>query len=149
MDTYFVNLESPKFNLKQKVLQVFILGGTFFALSFSWKFFWPDATYRNRGLLSIATEAGLVALVWAFLMVFFAPTWSRKYKLLVGDESITAVVEKTGLKKWFNQEKTVRKGEIRTILELKTGMGLSERVDWAPVFGDLSTCQKRCRITSI
>jgi hypothetical protein len=132
MDTYLVRPDSPKPTLKQRAIAVLCFGGIYFILMLGWQFFWPTSTERNRGLLTIAVVTGLVSLTWGLGMAF----WPRKlpsYKLLVDDESITGVTEYTGWMKWLVMRRTISKGKVRTIWEIKgrlgapSGMGFSDR----------------------
>jgi len=132
MKTYPVMLNSQKPVLKQRAVSVLYLSGFYFILLFGWKFFWPTSTERNSGLLGTAIETGVVSLLWGLTMAF----WPRKfpsYKLLVDDESITSVVEFTGWMKWWVVRRSISKGKVRTIWEIRgkqgmpRGMGFSER----------------------
>ena len=136
MDTYFVQLDSPKRSLKHKVAEALLLGGLYFALWLSWSLLWPNPYRRNSGALSIALEGGFVALFWAVSMAFVPRSSKPSYKLLVDEESITGVTEYSGWMKWFVSRKTIRKGEVRNIFEIKgrlgapSGVGISKRGTW-------------------
>jgi len=137
MDTYIVPLNPWKPTLKQRAVVVLLGGGTFFILMFGWKMLWPSMAERNGGIGSVAIEAGIVSLVWTIVTGFWQRKWPNcklpNYKLLVDDESITAVMEYTGWMKWFVARRTISKGKVRSAWEIKGwlgrpgGMGFSER----------------------
>jgi hypothetical protein len=132
METYIVRPDSQKPTLKQRAVSVLCLSGIYFTLLFGCKFLWPTSSERNHGLLGITIETGVLSLLWGLTMVF----WPRRlpsYKLLLDDESITSVLEFTGWMKWWVVRRTISKGKVRTIWEIKgkqgvpRGMGFSER----------------------
>jgi hypothetical protein len=135
MDTYVVKLETPRGKLQHKVLAALLFGGTFFVLRFCWSLLSPTSSERNRGPLSLAIEIGVVSLVFGVGMGFFRPRISpnHSYKLFVDQDSITGVAKYTGWMKWLGTRRTVRKGKIRSIFEIKAavgrsgGIGISER----------------------
>jgi len=135
MDTYVVRRDSQEPKLKQRAIWIPIFGGIFFMLMFGWKVFWPTSIGRSRGILSIALETGLVSLVWGLLMAY-QPRKLPNYMLLVDDESITGVTQYTGWMKWFVMRRTISKGKVRSVWEIKGrlgatgGMGFSERSKW-------------------
>jgi len=137
MDTYIVPLNLRNPTLKQRAVAVLLGGGIFFILLFGRKMLWPTMAERNRGIGSVAIEAGIVSLLWTISMAFLHRKWPNcklpNYKLLVDDESITAVMEYTGWMKWFVTRRTISKGKVRSAWEVKGrlgrpgGMGFSER----------------------
>jgi hypothetical protein len=68
-------------------------------------------------------------------MIFATPVsrTNRNYKLLVDKDSITAVIDGTGLGRWCTLHRTIRKGEVRSIFNIagrfgnQRGIGVSER----------------------
>jgi len=132
METHVFTLNPQEPTLKKRAISVLYLGGTFFVLMFGWKFFWPTSTERNLGVMNIMVEAGIVSLLWGLAMAFY-PKRSLNYKLLVDDESITCVMDYTGWMKWLVMRRTIRRGKVRSIWEIRGrlgmpgGMGLSER----------------------
>jgi hypothetical protein len=136
MDIYVARADSLKRTLKQRAIHraiaVLCFSGIYFILMFGWKFFWPTLTERNRGLFSIAVETGLVSVFWGLAMVFL-PRKLPSYKLLVDDGSISGVTEYTGWMKWWVVRRTISKGKVRTMWEIKgrlglpSGMAFSER----------------------
>jgi hypothetical protein len=133
MDTYVIELPSPKRKLKDKALSVLLLGGMYFVLYFSFTLLWPSAAESHRGLLSNATEAGLAALAWGIWMAAFPANPRSAYKLLVNEDSITSEMEYGRWMNWLAPRWTVRKGEVRTIFDVKGragkpgGFGVSSR----------------------
>jgi len=135
MDTYVVKLETPRGKLQHKVLAALLFGGTFFVLRFCWSLLSPTSSERNRGPLSLAIQIGVVSLVFGVGMGFFRPRRfpNYSYKLLVDQDSITGVAKYTGWMGWLGTRRTVRKGKIRSIFEIKAaagrsgGIGISER----------------------
>jgi hypothetical protein len=120
MDTYEVKVKSPRVNPKYKIIGVLCLAALFFLFQFGWS-------------ILIAIEIGIFTILGGLVMVFFKPASLPNFKLLVGEESITWVMEYSGWKRWFVRRWTVRKGRVRTIFEIKAtpfypgGLGISER----------------------
>jgi len=147
MEAYVVKFDEYKPNLKQRLLQVLVLSGLYFIIQFSRYSFWPSATERHRGPLSLAVEAAVVSLLWGVSMVSMSIWFGRSrsfpnYKLLVDDETITAVYEYSSWLKWRVFRRSVYRGNIRTIWEVKArlgqpgGMAISEKSRWcARMFG--------------
>jgi hypothetical protein len=112
-----------------------VFGGIFFIIWFSWNLLWPGSSAKARSPFSIAIEGAIVALLWGATMVFGGPILrtSSSYKLLVDEESITAVTERSGWMHWWVHRRTVRKGKVRTIFGIggrfgsPRGIGVSER----------------------
>jgi hypothetical protein len=132
METYVVRLNSQRPTLKQRAISALFFGGFYFILMFGWRFFWPSPAERYFGLLSIVAETGLISLLYGLGMAFWPPK-RPGCKILVDDESITGITEYDGWMKWLAFRRTVSKGKIRTIWEIKGrlgstgGTGLSER----------------------
>jgi len=123
VEIYSVKLNSPELSLRQRSVQVLILGGTFFLLRFGGTFLWPTSVERHRGILGNAIESAVVSLLWGVCM----GCWPRKLpncKLMVDDKSITSVIEYTGWMKWWVIRKTVSKGKVRTMWEVKGAGGI-------------------------
>jgi hypothetical protein len=132
MQTYVVTTDAPKLTHKQKLATVLLSGAIYSILMFCAKWFWPSSAERQQGLASIAIQAGLMGLFFGILMAFF-PRRRSACKLLVDEDSITAVREPFGWMRWLSWRSTVRKGKLRTIFDFKSrygshrGIGLSER----------------------
>ena len=135
METHVIEIHWPKPKLKIKAATLLIYAGIFFFIWFSWTLLWPSSGEKATDPLSIALQGGLTAVIWGALMVFATPISriSRNYKLLVDEESITAVIDGTGLGRWCTLRRTIRKGKVRTIFGIAgrfgglRGIGVSER----------------------
>src|ERR1700733_11464670 len=133
MNTYEVRLESHNAKVKHRVVEVLFLAGLFFMLRFCWSAFYPTPSERSRGLTSVALEVGVTSLLWGIGMAFFRSKRISNYKLFVDEDSISGVLEYTGWLKWLRTRRTVRKGKVRSIFEIKgmfgraDAIGISER----------------------
>jgi hypothetical protein len=136
METYVVKRETPKFTMKARVAAALLYGAMFFVGIFSCRLLWPSPSERSQGTLTTAVWLAIEALIWGALMGFGRPFLPKRlklgdYKLLVDDDSITGVTERTGWMRWWTTRRTVRKGRVRTIFEIRAkafrGLGVSER----------------------
>ena len=135
MEIYEATFGAANVKLKERMLAVPLYAGLFFVVRFGWSFFWPTAIEHKRGLSSVALEIAFSSLLFGVIMAFcFSKrALNCKYKVLVDSDSITGVVE---ISSWMRRpaiRKTVRKGMVRTIVEMKPfagrpgGVGISER----------------------
>jgi hypothetical protein len=136
MDIYEVKFEPTKIKLRYRTISALCLSGIFFVVWVGLRTIWRSPSDGAKGLLGILVEGGLVSLFWGIAMVFsgpFRPGGPPSYRLLVDNDSITSVSEYKGLMKWLGTRRTVRKGQVRTIFEIKPrfgatgGVGVSER----------------------
>jgi hypothetical protein len=133
MDTYEVKLKSPSGKPKYKIIAVLCFIALLFLIRFSLSILLHTPSEMRSALPSGTIQIGIWSLLVALGMVFSGQLVVPSYKLLVDEESITGVTEFTGWMKWRVKRRTVRKGRVRTILEIKTtafhpgGFGVSER----------------------
>jgi len=96
-----------------------------------WEYLWPSRTEKHAAVEGILIKAFFTAALWGASMSLFFNSSNRR--LLVTEESITGVNEYAGLWKSRLHQRSVRKGKIRTIREIKYRSGspkgtlLSER----------------------
>jgi len=137
MYTYEVRAEPPSAerrpSFNQKLITALCLAAFVFILRFGWAWISPPSGEKNSGLDRAAIEIGIWSSMYGAAIAFFTSKPHSKYKLLVGEDSITGVTEYTGWMAWLAQQRTVRKGKIRNIFEIKgragrlAGIGVSER----------------------
>jgi hypothetical protein len=135
MKAIIVRLDTPTPKLKLKAAAVLLYGGVYFILLFSWSLFNSASGEKARGLLGIAIETGIVALVWGVLMVFVVPNLRPRatYKLQVDEDSITGVTEWSGWMRGWATRSAIRVGKVRTIFDISGrignpgGIGVSEK----------------------
>ena len=134
MDTYEVIVDSPKPQLKYRLLAALLFGGTFFVLRFGASLLWPTSNERSRGLIGFAIEIGAVSIIYGVGMgMGLGSRTLPNYKLLVDEDSITGITQYTGWMRWLVLRRTVRRNRVRSIFEMKPvlgrpgGIGISER----------------------
>ncbi len=136
MDAYEVKLDPTKIKLRHRAALALCTSACFFVLWFGWKILWPTPGERTMPLLSLLIESVLVSLIFGIAMAFFellSPRRRPSYKLLVNEDSITGEWQYKGWMKWLVMRRTIRKGKVRTIFEIKPrlgspgGVGISER----------------------
>jgi hypothetical protein len=124
METYSLEADNRKPDTKQRARMFLVWAGVYFVVLFSWKSIWPIGIERNEGLLVRALHALVVSILWAIGMT----VWFRRHlpdtTILVDETSITAVSQYRGWMRWFRVQKRVRRGEIRTIWEVRGADGV-------------------------
>jgi hypothetical protein len=133
MDVYEWKTEYQGRKLQHQLIALLCFAGAFFVVWLSWRLISPLPMGRFRGLASMLVEAGIVSLVWASSMVFLRPRSRMEHELQVDDDSITMIIRYSSWMKWPITRKTVHKGRVRTIFEIKafggraSGIGISEK----------------------
>jgi len=136
VETYEVKTEPHRVSPKRKIIAALCFGAFFFVFLFGASVFFPTPGQTNMGLASRAMEIGIPSLLAALitaLTAFLRPASVLSYKLLVDEESMTGVSERTGWMSWFVIRKKVRKSKVRTIFQIKAnayqrgGLAVSER----------------------
>jgi hypothetical protein len=136
LETYEFKPEFINLKLGGKVLVVLCSAVLFFLLFFGWNLLYPSAFDQAGGKSSVAIQAGVLSLICGIAFIMQGPFRSSRvphHKLLVDDKSITWVTQHRGIMKWLVTRRTVRKGKVQTIFEIKGrfgiggGIGISEK----------------------
>jgi hypothetical protein len=139
MERYSVELElqRPLVSWRYKTVAALIFAAIFFAIRFGWDFVAPIE--KERDVLSVALKDGLWALLMGTMMAFLPRPWVPSkprisIDFFVDEESISSEFRSYGILKWRLIRRTVRRGKIRSVFEIKGrlgGIGISERGGFA------------------
>lgn len=136
MDIYVVETETPKLTPERWLVTAVLYGGFFAVLMFftDWFRFSSAGRHLDFGaMVGMAVGAGTAGLFYGAFMAFFGLSGPSGYKVIVDGDTITGVTQYAGWRKWLVWRRTVHKGKLRTILDLKSRSGaprgviLSER----------------------
>ena len=139
MERYSVELElqGPLVSWRYKAVAALIFAAIFFAIRFGWDFVAP--VEKERGMLSAALKDGLWAMLMGTIMAFLPKIWvsskpQTSIDFFVDEESISSEFRSHGILKWRLIRRTVRRGKIRSVFQIKGrvgGIGISERSEFA------------------
>jgi hypothetical protein len=122
VETYVLELNTPKRSLKHLALSVICMAVVYFLLMLAFTYLWPSPYEKHESVYLIAMKTAFISLLWGLGMTFLQPKLPDG-RLLVDDQSITSVTEYTGWMKWYKIRRTVSAGKVRTIREIRSRLG--------------------------
>jgi hypothetical protein len=123
METYFLKAEQTKPNVNQRLRMFFVYACLYFLLMFTAKLLWPTTLDKNEGILARAAYAAVMSIIWAAGMTIWWKRTLPNSTIVVDDYSITATSQYPGWMRWLKTSRTVRRGEIRTIWDIRNSKG--------------------------
>jgi hypothetical protein len=91
-----------------------LMVGLFGALLLAVKLLWPSPHGRSQGLSRVIVEVSIQSVIMGFGFVFLRFKPSKKYRIIVDENQMTASGGSSLPFRW-----SVRKGEVRTVIERK------------------------------
>ncbi len=128
--TYRIGNPNPP-TLRQKTFMAVALATVCFFLRFGWILAFPNTPEKGYVPLSNTFEIGIWAVSFGALMAFLPRRRSLEYRLVIDEDTITGVAIYSGWMKWLFRPRTIHRGRVRTIFEIRSpynpAIGISER----------------------
>jgi hypothetical protein len=100
--------------MKQRVLGAMLMMGLFGVLLLGVKLLWPSPHGPSQGLSSVIVGVSIQSVIMGFGFVFLRFKPSKKYRIIVDENQMTASGGSSLPFRW-----SVRRGEVRTLIERK------------------------------
>jgi hypothetical protein len=143
METYQVEFPTNKPRLQNKLFGALCFSCLLFSVRFGWFLLSPDPFETSAGTVHNAIKWVIWALLMGVSCTFVAGGSSKpRYAIQVSEDSITGIEQYSGWMRGHTERRTVSKGAIRTIFEVKGspgklgGIAISEKSEFdARMFG--------------